>query len=168
MQTSLFELYPDLEPPVALEPGLELEQGDLHIGRRLQVAELENFVGKNVVLSSWYKVEDQKFYSNIVVRITDFYKDVDPVYGCDDNPPDSRYGKLINTYIYNNRNAKASVPSYYHEVGRSSSIPYVTDKTEPFVADELHVLGGRWDAFITCGQEFHELVAAPEDKKSEV
>ena len=37
MQTSLFDLYPDLEPPAELEPGLELEQGDLHIGLHLRL-----------------------------------------------------------------------------------------------------------------------------------
>ena len=149
MQLSMFD---DSDMNLSMDPplGTELEKGDLHIGRQLTISELVDLVGEKVL------VENESGAIRLAL-ITAIDVDANPVYGCGNNPPDPKYGPIINTYMFNDYGAKDLVPSYYHEIGRETRIHYNIGHKEDYIASELYSFGGRWDSTHAFGDRFYEL-----------
>lgn len=154
MQLSVFD-DPEFDPSTTFVPGYELQPGDLHIGEALSFDSLADLVGKNVVLDDGNTIR--------VVHITWFAKDINPVYGCGNNPPDKKYGPIVNSYVYDDLNAKVVLPDYYSQVGLESRVGYEDNRKEWFISSELWTYGGRWDDFVQAGNHFYALDLSPDN-----
>ena len=133
MQLSMYEMFDDFDPNAKFEVGIQMDEGDLRIGRQLTFGDLENMVGQKVILKNLEGQYLSDWQPYKIVEITGFRKDaVSKHY--------DKSGKICERI--------------------ESEVEYVDGHEEPFCAGESWTKGGRYDGNLSVNPELAHIFYA--------
>lgn len=126
MQLSMYEMFDDFDPNAKFEVGIQMDEGDLRIGRQLTFDDLENMIGQKVILKNLEGQYLPDWQPYTIVEITGFHKDA------------------VSKYYDKSGKIRERI---------ESEVKYVDGHEEPFCTGESWTKGGRYDGALSVNPE---------------